>query len=199
MSRMYMWETNKEGYRLCIEKFYYNGQIDKNCKVYIFVFQGFVQLSPELQQALTELGKKYGENLFVGFWAEDDPFFTKAVELFNIKSYPTIIITGNADLAMSGELQQSVYVKLDYSQILKDTKYLDLVKQTLGQIYLSFLSKDFQQAIKQAKSAQDIGKAEEILYKFLNAIKNVFDFISKYNITFKFGGFGIGVEQKGSS
>jgi hypothetical protein len=158
------------------------------------VFSGITQLNSKLQNALTEWGARTGKNLFIGFWADDDQFFQQAVKSFKIKRSPAIVITANSQIAMSDNLQQSIYITIDKEKILQDDKYVDLAKETLNRLYLLFLRDDFKEAIKQVNHAENIRKVQEVFDTLKSTWGAVGKFLSEHKISIEIGPFKLGIE-----
>lgn len=177
----------------------YLGEIDPNCKVYLFVFTGMNQLNPKLREALTKLGKETGKNLFVGFWANDDEDFEKAVHAFRLKKAPAIVVTAESQLAFMNETAETVYARIDDEKILQDEKFLNLAKKTLDRLYLLFLDGKVQEAIKEAEKAHDKRKMLDFLRKIKDSFGVVGKFLDEHKISVEFGNFKFETEPSKKS
>ncbi|MEM2972339.1 MAG: hypothetical protein QW270_07985 [Candidatus Bathyarchaeia archaeon] len=167
----------------------YLGEIDPDCKVYLFAFTEMNQLNPKLQKALTKWGKEAGKNLFVGFWARDDENFQKAVHAFKLKKVPAIVITAGSQLAFMNETAETVYARIDDEKILQDDNFLNLAKKTLERLYLLFLDGKVQEAIKEAEKAHDKRKLLDFLRKVKDSFGVVGKFLDEHKISVEFGNF----------
>jgi hypothetical protein len=173
----------------------YLGNVDPDCKVYLFAFTGMNQLNPKLRKALAKWGKKTGKNLFVGFWANDDEDFQKAVHSFKLKKAPAIVITAESKLAFMNQTAQTVYARIDDEKILQDDKFLDLAVKTFDRLYLLFLNGRVQEAIKEAEKAHDRRRILEFLRRLKDSLGSVGKFLNDHKISIEFGQFKFEIEQ----
>jgi hypothetical protein len=167
---------------------FYLGEVNEDCKVYLFVFTGMNQLNSKLRDALTKWGKETGKNLFVGFWASDDPKFDTAVGVFKLDRIPAIVVTANSELAFTGivPLGMSVYTKIDDAKLLQDDNFVDLAMRTLERLYLLFLNGRFHEAIDQVNKARDERKFKEFISKLKEPWGSVDKFLSEHKISVGF-------------
>jgi hypothetical protein len=189
MARLYASPT----FRAIVPKLYL-GDIDADCKVFLFAFTGMNQMNSKLREALIKWGQETGKNLFVGFWANDDENFQVAVHAFKIQKSPAIVITANSKLAFMNQTWETIYAKIDDEKTLRDDNFVDLAITTLNRLYLLFLDGKFQEAIKEVEKAQDKRKLQDFFRKLKDAWGSVDKFLSEHKISVGFGEFKFDVE-----
>jgi len=167
----------------------YLGEVDPDCKVYLFAFTGMNQLNPKLREALAKWGKETGKNLFIGFWAKDDKDYQKALHLFHFQKSPAIVVTATSKLSFMDETAETVYARLDDEKILQDDKFLDLAVKTFDRLYLLFLNGRVKEAIKEAEKADDKRRMLEFLRGLKDFLGSVGKFLDTHKISIGFGQF----------
>jgi hypothetical protein len=91
------------------------------CKVFAFYYPSAMR-DAELESALRNLGEMTGSNLFVNLGAMDDPDYDKIVDMFDIRSFPVVVITATAALAAPPNEYVSAYVCIDDDKLLSEPK-----------------------------------------------------------------------------
>jgi hypothetical protein len=100
----------------------------------------------ELETLLRKLGDRTGTNLFVNIGRLNDPQFDKLVRVFQIKSFPSVIMTARGDLAGSDHDMLNAYVKLDGRLLANPERAIKFIEG----LYLLFLKGDVAKAIRKA-------------------------------------------------
>jgi hypothetical protein len=169
--------------------------IPNNCRVYCFVF-GPSDADETIKKDLENLGREYGNNLFVGFWSMADPRYNDMAIYFELKNLPAIVITAESSLASivgKSSIVGSAFVRLDNHTLLSEVESL---KQLVRLLYNLFITGEVAKAMKQAKEARESVSIMNILRNvkkfFTDALVKI---IERYNIEFKFGLFEFKLEK----
>jgi hypothetical protein len=121
--------------------------LSTNYPVYLFYFPEYVR-NLDLENRLEQMGKGIGGNLMVHVGSLGDPLYEIMSRNFSIERVPVVILTAKPGLASSPEGFQTAYVKIDKRELIYS---LDLIMQCIQELFHSFLTGNFSQAMKQAR------------------------------------------------
>jgi len=139
--------------------------------------------APELENALREVGRKTGGNLFVNIGSLNDPNYNKIATLFEIRRSPVIVITAIAPLAAPANEFVNAYVRLDEPKLLASRE------QTLNcvvEVFNLFHQGEISQAIDSAGSSQRGAQLNAIVQALKKPLAFLWDFISERDIVVSF-------------
>ncbi len=109
-------------------------------EVYLLYYPG-PNSNKELMDKLRDLGNITGKNLFVNIAKLNDPNYKKIVNTFEIKTFPTVILTAVDKFASLPIDHSTAYVKIDNKKLLGSP---DLTAECIYKIYNLFIRGKYQ-------------------------------------------------------
>ena len=140
--------------------------IPENCKVYCLVY-GVSDTDQTIKNDLENIGKEYGNNLFVDFWSMADERYTDVATYFSLKDLPVIVVTAESSLSSIEGSNESTFVRLDNPHLLSE---FEDVKRLVRLLYNLFIQGDIADAITIAKKKSKWATMKDIITK----VKNLF-------------------------
>lgn len=146
--------------------------------VYIFYYPSAMP-DEALENVLRKLGESTGSNLFVNIGRLNDPDFAKITRLFEIRSFPAVVLTARADLAAPDDESMNAYVRFDGKALADPARAIEHIQN----LYLLFLTGEIAKAIKQA-GKQNRAELARRIGKFIVAAFTVIGrYINDHDIT----------------
>jgi hypothetical protein len=148
-------------------------------KVYAFYYPSAAGVDDTLENNLRDLGRRTGKNLFINFGALNDPQYNKIVELFDITSFPVIVITAIGSLASPHGEYLSAYVRLDSKDLLGSP---NIAIQCVEQVFNLFLQGKVAEAVALGKSSARKALLSYLENWMVDALKSVGGFLAGLKI-----------------
>lgn len=146
--------------------------------VYIFYYPSAMP-DDVFENLLRRLGESAGPNLLVNMGRLNDPDFGKITRAFEVRSFPSVVLTAKADLAAPQDASMNAYVRLD-------GKFLDDPGRAIEHIqdlYLLFLKGDIARAIKRAGRQNRAELARRIGKAIATALTTIGRFVNEHDVT----------------
>ena len=142
-------------------------------KTYLFYFPGPNRtVYADTESSLIQFALDAGGNLLASVILNDHLQFELFSRLFEVKNFPTIVITANSKLASikSGKVRSTLFSILENKRLLKNPeKTLDSV----GKMFNLFLRKDVRGAQKQSKKDQRFATLSHARDVFVGALGKI--------------------------
>ncbi len=146
--------------------------------VYAFYYPAEMPDS-ELEGLLRKLGGRAGNNLFVNIGRLDDPQLDKIARKFEIKSFPSVVVTAIADLAAPQSASVTAYVRLD-GRVLSDPHR---AITHIENLYLLFLRGSVAEAIKTARWTSKVELARRLGRVIRDGLRRIGSFVADRDLS----------------
>lgn len=162
--------------------------LSRSYQVYLFYYPGHMPL--DVEQRLSDLGKKTGANLFVNLSKLDDPNYKKLVNYFGIRKLPVVILFATSELSSPPDISCNAFVRIDNEGVLQSP---DQAIELITTIFNLFIGGKVAEALKEVAKSERKLLFERIRSIFTGLIKGVGKFIDERNfsISVKDGKFDI--------
>lgn len=148
-------------------------------EVYILYYPG-TSLNKDLTDRLRNLGDIAGKNLFVNIAKLDDPNYKKIVNKFEIRTFPTIIVTAIDKLASPSTEHYTAYVKIDNKKLLNSP---DLAIECIDKVFHLFIQGEISKAISEHRRIVNLFRIKSSIN---GAIKGIGGYLKEWEITISF-------------
>lgn len=156
----------QKGTKAVFENVLFN-DLPSNYAVYLFCYPG-TDMNESLRKKLTDLGNIGGEVLFVNFATKLDRNYITMRNLFDISTWPTIIMTGIEKLASPPMDSCTAYVKIDDKHLLDSP---ELAVECVEKVFNIFLDGKISEAIKVQNRAARNARLNDVLNKAWTGVK----------------------------
>jgi hypothetical protein len=146
--------------------------------VYLFYYPAAMP-DHAFETLLRQFGESTGPNLLVNMGRLNDPNFEKISRAFEIRSFPSVVLTANADLAALRNASISTYVRVD-GKILDEA---DRAIERIQDLYLLFLKGDVAKAIEQAGRQDRADLARRVGKAIVAALTAIGHFVNEHDVT----------------
>ncbi len=153
--------------------------IPRNYEVYLLCFPG-TNMNEDLRQELEKFGSYGGEMLFVNFATRLDRNYGMIKDMFNITTWPTLIMTGTEKLASPPTDHCTAYLKMDNKELLNTP---DQAIECVERLFHLFLEGEVAKAIQVQKSSAREAVLKDIL---AHALNGVVGFLRQWEISVSF-------------
>lgn len=160
------------------ENIFFN-DLPSEYQVYVFYYPG-TRLNKDLASKLRDLGTITGRNLLVNIARLDDPNYKKIVNMFKIRTFPTIIITAIDKLASPPSEYSTAYVKIDNKRLLNSP---ELTFECVQKMFNLFIDGKISEAIREKRREVRVTRIKGILN---DALKGMRDYLKERDISFSF-------------
>lgn len=157
-------------------------------KVYLLCYAG-TKMNEELRSELISFGENTGKNLLVNMAKPDDDNYEMIQKRFNIKLFPTIIITALSEIASPPEENSTAYVRIDNKKLLSSP---DLAMDCIVKIFNLFIGGNISEAMAEHQHNMRKFRITGFLKDALKSLKGF-----GKNWTISFGFMGARIELKG--
>ncbi len=153
--------------------------IPRNYEVYLLCYPG-ANMNENLRQELEKYGTYGGEMLFVNFATKLDRNYGMIRDMFDINTFPTIIMTGVEKLASPPADYCTAYVKMDNKELLNSP---ELAMECVDRVFHLFLEGEVSKAMQvQTRSARE-ARLKDIV---THTLTGVLGFLRQWEIDVSF-------------
>jgi hypothetical protein len=157
-----------------------------NPKVFVFFYRGSAYTS-EVEQKLSALGKRTGDNLYVNIGSQADPHYKTARNRFGIRQWPVIVVTAISPLAASPE-GDTAFVRLDNKSLFEKPE--ELVR-TVEKLFNLFLGEEIKRAVWTGWTEEGKAALLAAAERIWSVIQPLVDWVAERDVTVQFAGMKI--------
>ena len=154
------------------------GDLESDYPVYLFYYPPAMP-DDALENLLRKLGESTGTNLFINMGRLNDPDFAKITRAFEIKSFPSIVLTARSDLAAPEDEAINAYVRLDGKILADPGRAIEHIQN----LFLLFLTGEIAKAIKQAGRQNRAELARRIGKFIASALTTIGRYVNDHDVT----------------
>jgi hypothetical protein len=145
-------------------------------RVFILYYPGELSPNEKLYDSLRKLGNSMGNNLLVNRVMMADPWYSKTLRKFDIKSFPVIVVTAIAELA-SLEARDRFLTAYIRNYINGNPRSIELIVKLIQLQYELFISEELSKELREVQRQEVQVQRQEVQYG--NIIPRIEDITSR--------------------